>query len=195
MTLIDLLIEMRRDLLLIIRGVENANGFFTWDTTTSNTTTRSRLNDFLQRHLLAAENFGIYCVTRHTSCARIEHTDDIIGKANHGVREFRDEAFKWSGFQLYQGNRVSACPCKPGSKPSKHYVIDEMIVRKQGATKRHDRLIDAISDVQDASDNAGDNRPRSAIREYLLRAVISLNEGILPLGVEEYIALRTAESA
>ena len=195
MKIIDLLIEMRSDLLSIIRGVENANVFFTWDTTAPNSTTRLRLNRFLEKYLLAAENFGVYYVTRHTSCPRSEHKDEIIEKGRHGVQKFRDEMFKWPGYQLYQGDRVSICPCKPGSKPSKHHVIDELIVRKHGATKRHDRLIDALSDIQDAANNAGDNRPRSAIREYLLRAVISLNEGILPQGVDEYIALRTAASA
>ena len=195
MKLIDLLIEMRRDLLSIVRGVENANGYFTWDTTTPNSTTRFRLFNLLQKHLLTAEKFGVYCVTRHCSCPRSEHTDYIIEKARHGVREFKDEAFKWPGAQLYQGERVSVCPCKLGEKPSNHHVIDDLVIRKHGTTKRHDRLVDALSDLQDAADNARDNKPRSAIREYLLRAIISLNEGILPQGVDEYIALRTAASA
>lgn len=195
MKLIDLLIEMRRDLLSIVRGVENANGYFTWDTTTPNSTTRFRLCNLLQKHLLTAERFGIYCVTRHCSCPQSGHIDYIIEEARHGVKQYQDDTFKWSGLQLYQGDRLSVCPCKVGTMPSTHWVIDELIVRKHGATKRHDRLADALSDIQNAADNAGNNQPRSAIREYLLRAVISLNEGILPQGVDEYIALRVASSA
>lgn len=195
MKLVDLLIKLRRDLLVIVRGVENANGYFTWDTTTPNATTRFRLYNLVQKHLLAAEKFGVYSVTRHCSCPRSEHAEYIIEKARHGVRHFNDEAFKWPGTQLYQGDRVSVCPCKLGEKPSNHYVIDELIIRKHGATKRHDRLVDALSDIQDAADNARDNKPRSAIREYLLRAIISLNEGILPQGVDEYIASRAVASA
>lgn len=195
MKLIDPLFEVRRDLLSIVRGVKHANGHFTWDTTTPNPTTRFQLCNLPQNYLLAAEKFGIYCVTCHCSCPRSEHTDYIIEKAGHSVHHFNDEAFEWPGTQLYQGDRVSVCPCKLGEKPSNHYVIDELIIREHGATKRHDRLVDALSDIQDAADNARDNKPRSAIREYLLRAIISLNEGILPQGVDEYIALRAVASA
>jgi hypothetical protein len=190
MQLIDLLIELRRNTLSVICGVENANGTFSWDTTTPNSTTRAQLRDLLQQTLSAAETFGIYRVVQHLSCGLVAHDGNVIEQGPHGVREFNDGAFKWSGCLLYQGDRTSSCPCTAGIKPTKHSVIDELVVRRQGATAQHERLVEALCDFQQAIDKAGNKKARSAIREHLLRAVINLNDGILPKSVDDYIASR-----
>ncbi|WP_436307873.1 hypothetical protein [Variovorax sp. LjRoot290] len=52
--------------------------------------------------------------------------------------------------------------------------------------------MDALQHIQEAVDRSVDRVPRSAIRESLLRAVIELNEGILPQGIDEYIAASDA---
>ena len=190
MKIIDLLIEIRLDLLRIIRGVENANSSLAWDTTTNNYITRATLRSLFDKRLLDAERFGVYSITKHCSCDRLQHTDYVVENGSHGIRTYQDKNFYWSMIQLYQGERTSTCPCVPNSKPTKHWVIDELVVRKNSMTKRHARLLDALSDIHGAIENAGDKKTRSAIREYLLRAVISLNDGILPQSVDEYIASR-----
>jgi hypothetical protein len=189
MPLFQLLVDLRYRVLHAIRGAKNANGALCWDTTTPNSTTHARLQDLLEQTLSAAERVGIYRVTRH-SCGAIEHNGYVIEQGPHGIREFDDGAFNWSSHLLYQGDRTSPCPCTPGAKPTKHSVIDELVVRRQGATAQHERLVNALWDIQQAIDRAGTKKTRSAIREHLLRAVMNLNDGILPQSVDDYIASR-----
>lgn len=105
---------------------------------------------------------------------------------------YGDEAFEWVHAQLYQGPRMSKCPCTPSAGTGNHSVIDEFVIRKAGATRRHRLFVDALQHIQEAVDRSVDRVPRSAIRESLLRAVIELNEGILPQGIDEYIAASDA---
>lgn len=191
MQLIDLLIKLRGATLDIIGRVHNAHGGLSWDTTTPNATTRARLEALLRQSLTAAQAFGVYRVTRHCSCDQPQHNGDVVERGPHGIREFNDRSFKWPGHQLYQGDRTTPCPCTATAKPTKHWVIEELVIRCQGATVQHDRLVEALTDLQQAIDRAGEKKTRSAIREHLLRAVMSLNDGILPQSVDDYIASRT----
>ncbi|CAM3983105.1 hypothetical protein EV679_2864 [Kerstersia gyiorum] len=191
MKIIEQLIELRRDILDAIGTVVDADGGMYWDTTRPNSTTRAVLNGLLDKHLLLAEKFGIYVVTRHCSCPNPIHNGYVISKGRHGIKKMGDPSFIWTGDQLFQGDRLSTCPCSSHAKPTKHWVIDEIVVRKHGATKRHNVLVNAVSDLEQAIENSGDNKPRSAIREYLLRAVLQLNDGILHQTVDEYIASRS----
>ena len=191
MHLVDLLIKVRGEVLDIIYGVHNANGALSWDNTTPNSTTRLRLDELLRQSLTAAQAFGIYRVTRHCSCEHPEHDGPLLESGPHGIGEFKDRRFKWTGHQLYQGDRTAPCPCTLTGKPTKHWVIDELVIRCQGATTQHDMLVEALADVQQAVDRSGEKKTRSAIREHLLRAVMSLNDGILPQTVDDYIASRT----
>ena len=194
MKIIEQLIELRRDILDVIGAVEDANGGMNWDTTRPNSTTRIALSHLLEKHLLLGEKFGIYIVTRHCSCPNPAHNDYVLSKGRHGIRKMGDSSFTWTKNQLFQGYRLCACPCSSQAKPTKHWVIDEFVIRKHGATKRQSVLLNAICDLQQAIENSGDNKTRSAIREYLLRAVLQLNDGILPQTVDEYIASRSLSS-
>lgn len=194
MKIIDQLIELRRDILDVIGAVQDANGGMSWDTTRPNSTTRFVLSSLLEKHILLGERFGIYIVTRHCSCPNPAHNDYVISKGRHGIKQMGDSSFTWTREQLFQGYRLCACPCSSQAKPTKHWVIDEFVIRKHGTTKRHSILVNAICDLQQAIENSGDNKPRSAIREYLLRAVLQLNDGILPQKVDEYIASRSLSS-
>lgn len=194
MKIINLLVDLRREILEVIGAVEDANGGMGWDATRPNSSTRIALERLLEKHLEFGEIFGIYVVTRHSSCPSRAHKGCVVSKGRHGIKNISDQTFIWTGDQLFQGDRYSICPCSSSPKPTKHWVIDEIVVRKHGATKRHRTFVNAIGDVQQAIDNAGDNKPRSAIREYLLRAVLQLNDGILPQSVEEYIASRIQQS-
>lgn len=194
MKIINLLFELRREILEVVGAVEDASGGMGWDTTRTNSSTRIALKRLLENHLQLGEKFGIYVVTRHCSCHNQTHKGHVVSKGRHGIKNINDQTFIWTGDQLFQGDRYSICPCSSSAKPTKHWVIDEIVVRKHGATKRHRIFVNAIGDVQQAIDNAGDNMPRSAIREYLLRAVLQLNDGILPQTVEECIASRIQQT-
>lgn len=190
MKLLDLLIQLREDVVGVIGSVEDSNGRLNWDNTRPNWSTRSILQDLFDRSLGQGAQFGIYLVTRHCSCPSKNHAGYPISRGWHGIDEWGDKKYIWTGEQVYQGDRVSPCACTPNSKPVKHHVIEELVIRKHGVTKRHHSFVHAISDIQQAIDNAGDNRPRSAIREWLLRALLQLNDSITPQSVAEYIAHR-----
>lgn len=194
MKIINLLIEVRQEILGILGAIEDASDGMGWDTTRSNSSARGDLQRLLKKHLPLAEKFGIYVVTRHCSCPSPIHNDHVISKGRHGIRNRNNQNFIWTGEQLFQGDRHSVCPCTSSAKPTKHWVIDEMVIRLHGATKRHHVFVNAIGDVNQAIENAGDNKPRSAIREYLLRAVLKLNDGILPQSVSEYIVSRSTQN-
>ena len=174
-------------------GVEGASGSQSeGNSTTANTKSRLQLQALLRRRLQQVEEFGIHLVTRHGSCGQPNHTDAVIGHPRNKVAVYGDEAFRWTNVRFFQGERYSACPCAPDAKAARHQVVEELVVRKIGASKRHGRLIDALSNVQQGLNHAGDGGPQSSVREYLLRAVLDLNEGILPQGVDDYIAARNA---
>lgn len=194
MKIINLLVSLRREILEIVGAVEDANGGMGWDTTRPNSSTRIALKCVLEKHLQLGEKFGVYVVTRHSSCPNPAHKYGVVSRGHHGIKNSSDQTFIWTGEQLFQGDRYSICACSSSAKPTTHWVIDEIVVRKRGATKRHRIFANAIGDVQQAIDNAADNKPRSAIREYLLRAVLQLNDGILPQTVDDYIASRYQQS-
>jgi hypothetical protein len=198
MKLLDLLIDTRRDLLTVlfygVEGVDESRPG--WAPPTANATTRLQLRTLLRRRLRQAEEFGIFLVTRYGSCNRPSHTDELLTHPKDKVIGCSDDVSQWTGTRFCQGVRTLVCPCAPDASASRHHVVDELVVRKIGATKRHRSLIAALSDVQKAINHAGDDEPRSSIQEYLLRAALNLNEGILPQqGVDDDIAARNAERA
>ena len=93
---------------------------------------------------------------------------------------------------MFQGSRSEACPCSANREPISHHVIDDIVYDPQCEQSICRKIEDILVDVSSAIDAADDKRPRSAIREYLLRAVIRLNDAILPIKVDEYIVQRQA---
>lgn len=187
-TLIEFFVQVRADVLEILRSTKNStSSSFGWDKTRTNASTLHRLEILQAKILEKSVGFGVFCVTRHCQCPRKTHTDYLIEKGSHDVQTYRDENFVWTGEQLFQGDRLSKCPCSPDSNEIKHWVIDEIVIRKSEATRRHDALAKTISCVQDAIDQAGEGRARSAIREHLLQAVLHINDAILPQAIAEYL--------
>ncbi|MGL0944869.1 hypothetical protein ACSTDY_21780 [Vibrio vulnificus] len=50
-----------------------------------------------------------------------------------------------------------------------------------------DSLIIILGDIGDAIDSAGEKRPRSAIREWLLRAMLNINDQLLPIPMDDFV--------
>ena len=185
----DFLVGLRKNVLTAITGIENAEFGLNWDNTTPNSTTRRRLQEILRKALMASSAFGVYVVTRHTDCGRSGHKYDYAMSNPYGLDiSYRDERYLWNGDQLFQGSRWEICPCSKNNDPTDHNVIDDVIYDPKSDPAFCRALYRILSDISDAIEQAEDKRPRSAIREYLLRAVIRLNDAILPASVDEYIS-------
>lgn len=183
-------VSLRQDILKIISGVENANGYWGWDDTTPNWVTKNRLETLLEKYVLLAKELGLYVVTRYATCANPRH-EWYPTTNRYGITiPYQDERFVWGGEQLYQGERTSTCPCSPKNKPHKNHVIDDIIYEQAASAENCKQIALILEDLSEAIGKSRDNKSRSGIREYLLRAVLRLNDAILPQSVDEYIAGR-----
>lgn len=181
-------VSLRADILKVISGVENANGYWGWDDTTPNWVTKNRLETLLDKYVLLAKEFGFYVVTRYATCANPRH-EWYPTTNRYGISiPYQDERFVWGGEQLYQGDRTSTCPCSPKNKPHKNHVIDDIIYEQAANIENCQKIALILEDLSEAVGKSRDNKSRSGIREYLLRAVLRLNDAILPQSVDAYIA-------
>ena len=188
------LVDLRRQILNTVSGIDNANNYLWWDNTTPNSTTRHRLRDLLNKSLNDSAKFGFYVVTRHCHCGKRSHQADYLMTDPYGLDvTFRDSRYVWSGNQFHQEERFEVCPCSKKNEPLKHNVIEDVIYDPTSDQKFCGQVFGVLSDIHAALEEAGDKRPRSAIREYLLRAVLTLNDSILPEPVEAYIGRRNRD--
>jgi len=198
MKLIDLLISARQGVLQLLDDTRSSSGsLFGWDRTRPNVGTKSRIDTLVLQHIEAARAFGIHLVTRHSPCGAVSHRsqDYWMESAELDVKTYQDDRFDWTGIQLYQGSRACTCPCSPQARPKAHHVIDEFVVQKGRATRRHVLFAEALERIRAAGEASTDRSARSTLREGLLRAVLTLNDGILPQSVDDYIAASDIGSA
>jgi hypothetical protein len=196
MTLFEFYTNLRRDVLRQISGVEDSNGYLSWDNTTPNYLIKSRLESLLEKYILEAKEFGVYVVTRYANCARGTHGDGYPVENRYGLEiQYQDAHFLWEGDQLYQGLRISTCPCSPQNKPNKNHVIDDIIYIKSCNMADCSKISAMLCDIHEAVKNAADKKTRSGIREHLLRAILRINDAILPMPVDEYIATEIHKNA
>jgi len=195
MTLFEFYINLRKDVLRQISGVGNSNGYFLWDNTTPNYLIKYRLELLLDQYIMDAKAFGVYVVTRYADCSCGAH-DGYPVENRYGLKiQYQDEQFVWEGCQLYQGPRISTCPCSTQNKPNKNHVIDDIIYSKSSIIADCRKISAILFDIHEAIVNAADKKTRSGIREHLLRAVLRINDAILPMPVDEYIATATHRNA
>jgi hypothetical protein len=184
-------VALRAEILKIVSGVEDSHGsMFQWDETTPNWSTKSDLEKLLQRFLLEARNFGLFLVTRHCSCPNPKHDGYYISNDLGLKIKYGDTKWVWSGAQMYQGHRNCICPCSPKNQATKHWVIDDLVHERDKNPEMCKQLADILSDISYAIDSAADRKPRSGIREHLLRAVLNLNDQLLPEPMDLYIRNR-----
>ena len=70
---------------------------------------------------------------------------------------------------------------------TEHHVIDDVIYRKGSNLELCESLESILIDIYTAIECAADKKTRSAIRENLLKAVIKINDQLLPEPMESYI--------
>lgn len=189
----EYLVNLRRSILETVNGIENAESFLWWDNTTPNYRIRSRLQEVLRKAIREVAPFGVFVVTRHLDCGRKSHekaSDDngYVWSNPYGLEiTWRDGRFVWDGDQLFQGTRIGSCPCSLSSDTSNHHVIDDIIYSPEACRSLCKTIYHILSDLQSAIEESGDRQPRSGIREHLLRAILILNDAIMPLSVEAHI--------
>tara|TARA_R110001583_G_scaffold64390_1_gene187054 strand:- start:876 stop:1490 length:615 start_codon:yes stop_codon:yes gene_type:complete len=187
MSIFEYYASLRAEILKIVTGVENSGWSLFWDESTPNYVTKRKLEDLYKKYLKNAEDFGLYVVTRHCDCPNPKHTDYPVSN-DHGLSIiYGDKNYIWNGGQMYQGPRSCVCPCSSKNKQSQHYVVDDVIYEKSANQELCKKLEDILYDVIEATDSAGDKKPRSAIRENLLRAVLRINDQLLPEPMDVYI--------
>lgn len=189
----DYLVALREKVAAEISGVRDSEFSLWWDDSRSNWLTRPRLWNVYRQACEGAEAFGIYIVGRHGICGSRSHRPEYIMAPLAGRSiEYRDPEFTWEYF-ISQGFEESPCPCTGSKRDKRHYVIYDVLFDK-AADQRFCRSLQSIlSDLHEAAERSGDKKPRSGIREHLLRALITINDHVLPQTVSAYIAERTAE--
>lgn len=193
------LVCLRGEIISAISGISDARGHLWWDDTTPNSTTRSRLRKIIEDAVSKASPFGIYVVTRHIDCGSRNHAkasdeNGYVWSDPYGLGvEWQDSRFVWRGEQLFQGKRYDSCPCSKNNYYSNHYVIDDFIYDKDAFESASKIIPHILCDIYNALEKAEDKMPRSGIREHLLRALIILNDTILPAPVEDYIKVENAK--
>lgn len=183
----DYLADLRADVITIISGTKNSNGYFGWDTTVPNSIIENQIKRLIEKYINFAKAHGIYVVTRYSHCSNPKHpgypTEDRYGLSI----SYRDERFIWNGKQLYQGSRYSKCPCAVTNSGGENVVIDDFVYDPKADVGFCDLVSDFLAEVHSALRYTGRNQTRSGIREILLRVVLRINDAVLPVPVDEYI--------
>jgi len=191
MSILEFYVNLRKEILAVICGVENARNYLYWDNTTPNYITKSNLSTVYDKYTKHSKAFGVHMIDRHCDCGSPRHNEvgsdgyvmDYVADLNI---KYGDSRFVWVN-TLDKGDGESICPCSKSNLPSKHRVLKQVCFDAE-ADQSTCKTIDSIfDDLYRAICSSGDKQPRSAIREYLLRAVIKINDAILPGSMEEYI--------
>ena len=189
----DYFVSLRQEIINATTGIVDAGFSLYWDDTTPNYITRRQLSSMFDRRTQEAAKFGVLVITRHSDCGRRGHnskTDQhgYLTTNTYGIDiPYRDQRFVWDGDQFFQGTRLEPCPCSKSGQFIEHHVIDDVVFAKDNNLKRCKIIANILSDLRSAIDASGDKQPRSGIREYLLRAIIQLNDVILTVGVDDHI--------
>jgi len=188
MSLFTYYVSLRAEIIELVTGVQNAGNSLFWDNTTQNWVTKQKLERLFAKYLAEAKSFGLLMVTRHGYCKNPIHQDYPISNVHNLHIEYRKAGYIWNGGQFYQGKRNCICPCSASNKLSEHHVIDDIIYIDGSNIDECTNLEAILCDLYNAIDCAGEKMPRSGIREYLLRAILRINDELLPEPVETYIS-------
>ncbi len=179
--------SLRSEILEVVTGVENSGCALFWDDTTPNWSTKSKLQTLYDKYLKESTRFGLYVITRHCDCPNPKHLEYPTSNSYGLDIGYGDENYIWKGGQVYQGKRHCVCPCSPKNTFSEHYVIDDVLYKKGSDVDLCEKLENILGDVYESIECADDNKPRAAIRENLLRAVLTINDQLLPEPMDLYI--------
>jgi hypothetical protein len=189
------LVGLRQEVIGQIGGIENARPSLWWDDTMSNSSTRRALSEMLERNIALVAHYGILLVTRHCDCPNKRHPEYPTNNRYGLSIPYRSDQFIWEEDQLYQGKRFCTCPCSAQNSPSDHNVIDDIVFRRDSDLVFCRQVTSVLWDISRAVAKSENKKPRSGIREHLLRALLTINDAIMPQGVDDYINRRMNENS
>lgn len=187
--------NLRTEIIRVISGVKNADSSLFWDNTTRNYTTKRELEAIYEKYLRLAANYGVYVVTRHCTCENKKHGDYPTTNTYGLDMPYQSAEYLWTGKQIYQGNRLCVCPCSRKNTATNHWVIDDVVFALSANPEVCGNLASILSDVHEAIQCSGDKMPRSGIREHLLRAILRINDELLPEPKDKYISANLGKMA
>jgi hypothetical protein len=194
LNLFTYLTELRSELLEAMSGAKDSENYYL-DESNPSWLNEMRLKKLLEKYLSLAESFGGYLVTRHAECPNPSHYG-YYASNSYGLDIKYDSlkpldeqlGYKWTGHQFFIGNRECICPCSPDNTSSDHRVFDEFIFSLEADEVTSNSLPSILMDILIAVNKSGHGKARSGAREHLLRAVLKINDLLLPLTVDEYIS-------
>lgn len=183
----DYYVELRSDLLEIVRGTHDASQGWGWDNTRPNYLTRGRLDRLFLLYTEECVRFGAQVVHRHGHCgdsrhSQLEHGYVIVDGQGRQMK-YQDPAYTWH-LSIWQGSMNCKCPCSDGM-PVPHHVLKDVIIAK--GTEACEALPGILASLMQAMDCASEKSPRSGIRERLLITLLQVNDAIMPFTVDDYI--------
>lgn len=190
-SILEFYVNYRSEIINVIGGVENASSYLYWDNTTPNFSTKRELSAIYEKYIKNSEAFGIHMLDRHCECGNIKHYEInpdgyVMDYPADPSIKYGDSRFVWID-TIDNGEIDSVCPCSTNQISSKHRVLRQVCFDANAEHNICETINSIFNDIRLAIRNSGDKQPRSAIREYLLRAVIKLNDAILPVSMDEYI--------
>lgn len=197
---------LRQKIIDMIAGVEDATDLG-WSDTSPNWLTDSRLNEFIKEAIQRLEGVGVVRIEGYAPCGASKH-EALAAKASDGsgywrlVVDGRAPEAKWlKGIDKVEldgiGMDVSAfdfirpksCPCQPKSKTNNASVVEFFAWRTHSRTK-NGSLVSVVEILKEARRKSQEKRPRSGVREQLLRGLLMLEATIAPVSAADHIAHR-----
>lgn len=206
--------SIRQRIIDMLAGIENA----TWDRfndKSPNWLTRSHLNSLTEDYKNGLVSLGAVPVIAHAPCGQPDHEKLAVWKLGRStgywrfvLEDGRSDFDLLVGDQLVIGDQTmesdfdsmvreqmlshEPCACNPGKRAKEHATSRFYVWPRnhQSAVPALARLVFYLHDAMALSE---DRRPRSAIREKLLQALIELERLLVPVSAEEEIAKRKTQ--
>ena len=174
MTYLEYLESLRKAIWFEITGTEDANQYLWADESRPNSCTKKIITSLLREYLYLAAPFGLCSITYHADCTNPNHKNSIKCNSEVTHNPHDDPNYDWLDLSLCGLYEYSQCPCSVSNKKYYHDVSFSSFYKKgdHGAAF----IASILEEFEFAILNAENKRPRSGIREYLLRAIIQLDE-------------------
>lgn len=195
---------LRQEIIDMISGVEDSHGIY-WNETSPNWLTEGRINDLITSLMQKLRFMGGMKVFEHAPCGQPHHEE--LAKCSgisHGYWRLVLEDGRSDAHDVVDGTLIvdgiemdrtdfdfdgeyPPCPCS--HKKVEHSVAHYYAWPRKAETRLGD-IFECLIILKNAKHICGPGKRRSAVREQLLKAIITLNETIAPISAAEHISSR-----